>query len=158
VPTLLIYGSGVMGRAVAETFSRAGMDVTVKVRDTQRAHGLKVGIEVVDKLPDAAPDLILEFVAEDLSVKKRVFAEIESKYPDRRVIIATGTSGLEMEALSEDLKHPEIFLGIHYFMPAETSPVVEVMAGPCTAGELVDEVAGLVMQTGKRASQRYLKF
>lgn len=144
---VLIYGCGVMGRAVAGTFWRAGMNVSVKVRNSSRMADLDHGIALVDTLPETAPDLIIEFVSEELSLKKQIFGEIESKYPDHNVILGTGTSGLSMEALSEDLKHPERFLGIHYFMPAETSSVVEVMAGPRTRRELVDEVAEIILET-----------
>lgn len=152
---VLIYGCGVMGRAVAGTFSRAGMNVSVKARDPARTPELGNGIGLVDKLPEIAPDLIVEFVPEELSIKKLVFAEIESKYPEQDLIIGTGTSGLSMEALSEDLKRPEKFLGIHYFMPADTSSVVEVMAGPRTRREVVDEVSEMIVQTGKKTIRLY---
>jgi len=155
VRSVLIYGCGVMGRAVANTFCRAGIEVTAKVRDRGRTLGLEPGIKSVVTLPEIAPDLILEFVPEELSVKKRVFAEIESKYPGQKAVIATGTSGLDLEALSKDLKHPERFLGIHYFMPADISSVVEVMAGPSTTRELVDEVSALIILTGKRPIRLY---
>jgi 3-hydroxybutyryl-CoA dehydrogenase len=153
--SVLIYGCGVIGRAVAKTFCRAGIEVTAKVRDRGRTVDLEPGIESVVTLPEIAPDLILEFVPEELSAKKQVFAEIESKYPDQKVVIATGTSGLDLHALSKDLKHPERFLGIHYFMPADISSVVEVMAGPCATRELVDEVAALIVLTGKRPIRLY---
>lgn len=153
--SVLIYGCGVMGRAVARTFCRAGIQVKTMVRDLRRTNDLGDGIEVIDTLPETVPDLIIEFVPEVLSVKQLVFAEIESRYPDQKVIIATGTSGLDLKALSKELKHPEHFLGIHYFMPADILPVVEVMAGPQTARELVDDVSALIMQTGKKTIRLY---
>ena len=48
------------------------------------------------------------------------------------VLIATGTSGLDLVKLSAKMKDPARFVGIHYFMPADTTPIVEVMAGPST--------------------------
>jgi 3-hydroxybutyryl-CoA dehydrogenase len=153
--SILIYGYGVMGRAVARTFRQSGFEVTAKVRGLAQASGVEADIHFVANLPEAPPDLIIEFVPEDASAKLRVFADIESTYPDRKVIIATGTSGLDLEALSKELKHPENFLGIHYFMPADILPVVEVMAGPRTSVELVDEVADLMIQTGKRPIRLY---
>ena len=44
---------------------------------------------------------------------------------------------------------------MHYFMPADTSPVVEVMAGPQTPAALVDRVAEAVDATGKDALRLY---
>src|SRR5258708_14902390 len=47
------------------------------------------------------------------------------------------------------MKRPERFLGIHYFMPADTAPVVEVMAGLATSRAEVDRVADALRRTGK---------
>jgi len=47
------------------------------------------------------------------------------------------------------LKPPERFLGVHYFMPADTAPVVEVMAGLLTSRAEVDRVADALRRTGK---------
>jgi 3-hydroxybutyryl-CoA dehydrogenase len=155
VPCVLIYGCGVMGRAVANTLCRAGVEVIAKVRDRERTLGLRPEIKIVDSLPKLAPDLIIEFVSEEVAVKKRVFAEIESQYPDQKVIIGTGTSGLDLDVLSKDLQHPENFLGIHFFMPAETASVVEVMAGTCTNRELIDQVSDLIVLASKKPIRLY---
>ena len=71
------------------------------------------------------------------------------------LIIATGTSGLDLNRLAASLIRPERFLGIHYFMPADTSPVVEVMSGPQTPAVLVDRVADAVEASGKDALRLY---
>jgi 3-hydroxybutyryl-CoA dehydrogenase len=47
------------------------------------------------------------------------------------------------------MKRPERFLGVHYFMPADTAPVVEVMAGLATPRAEVDRVADALRRTGK---------
>src|SRR5260370_36318520 len=47
------------------------------------------------------------------------------------------------------MKRPERFLGIHYVMPADTAPVVEVMAGLATSRAEVDRVADALRRTGK---------
>jgi 3-hydroxybutyryl-CoA dehydrogenase len=47
------------------------------------------------------------------------------------------------------MKRPERFLGVHYFMPADTAPVVEVMAGLETSRADVDRVADALRRTGK---------
>src|SRR5260370_4521988 len=47
------------------------------------------------------------------------------------------------------MKRPERFLGIHYVMPADTAPVVEVMAGLATSRTEVDRVADALRRTGK---------
>src|SRR6266581_1325665 len=47
------------------------------------------------------------------------------------------------------MKRPERFLGVHYFMPADTATVVEVMAGLATSRADVDRVADALRRTGK---------
>ncbi len=93
---------------------------------------------------------MIEFVPEDVRVKQGVYAEIESAYPGSNApLIASGTSGLDLVELARGMKHPERFLGVHYFMPADTAPVVEVMAGLATARADVDRVADALRRTGK---------
>src|SRR5258708_12727734 len=90
----------------------------------------------VGRRPEKAPDLIIEFVPEDVRAKQAVYAEIEAAYSGDASgdapLIASGTSGLDLVELARRMKRPERFLGVHYFMPADTAPVVEVMAGLAT--------------------------
>jgi 3-hydroxybutyryl-CoA dehydrogenase len=103
----------------------------------------------VAKLPETPPDLVLELVPEEIKTKQAVYLEVEAAYPGADVIIATGTSGLDLVELAKPLKHPERFIGLHYFMPADQALVVEVMAGPSTSAALVDQCAEVLRRTGK---------
>jgi 3-hydroxybutyryl-CoA dehydrogenase len=82
-------------------------------------------------------------------VKQAVYAEIEAAYLEKSPLIASGTSGLDLVELARKMKRPECFLGVHYFMPADTAPVVEVMAGLATPRAEVDRVAEALRRTGK---------
>jgi 3-hydroxybutyryl-CoA dehydrogenase len=90
-----------------------------------------------------------------VTAKEAVYRQLEAAFPDGDVVIATGTSGLDLVRLAAHLHRPERFLGMHYFMPADTSPVVEVMAGPHTPAALVDRVAEAVAATGKDPLRLY---
>src|SRR5258708_2655038 len=149
IQTVLIYGYGVMGRGVARTFADAGFATFVKSSRTGKLEGLPAKASVVEQLPKEAPDLVIEFVPEDVRVKQAVYAEIEAAYPGDAPLIATGTSGLDLVELARKMKRPERFLGVHYFMPADTAPVVEVMAGLATPRAEVDRVADALRRTGK---------
>src|SRR5467141_783076 len=153
IKTVLIYGYGVMGRGVAKTFADAGFATLVKSSRAGKLEGLPAEASVVERLPKEAPDLVIEFVPEDVSVKQAVYAEVEAAYsgnaPDEAPLIATGTSGLDLVELARRMKRPERFLGIQYFMPADTAPVVEVMAGLATSRAEVDRVADALRRTGK---------
>ncbi|MEP6655627.1 MAG: 3-hydroxyacyl-CoA dehydrogenase NAD-binding domain-containing protein [Betaproteobacteria bacterium] len=155
IESVLVYGYGVMGRAVARTFAGAGFRTFVKSRRTLALDDLPGGAVALDRLPARAPDLVIELVAEDVLIKQAVFAEIEAAYPEAQVVIATGTSGLDLIELGAHLRTPARFIGLHYFMPAETSRIVEVMAGAAAPRALVDRVAMALERTGKEPVRLY---
>src|SRR5579864_6755792 len=133
IRNVLIYGYGVMGRDVAKTFSKNGFRTSIKTRHPPNAADVPKDITFTQDLPQQVPDLVIEFVPENANAKRNVFAEIEAAYPNEGVIIATGTTGLDLVELAHDLRWPHNFLALHYFMPADQSLVVEVMAGPVTS-------------------------
>ena len=149
IQTVLIYGYGVMGRGVAKTFADAGFTTLVKSRRAQQLAELPANVTAAERLPEKAPDLVIEFVPEDPKVKQAVYAELEAAYADGTPLIASGTSGLDLVELSRKMRRRERFLGVHYFMPADVAPVVEVMAGLSTPREDVDRVADALRRTGK---------
>ncbi|MSQ19339.1 MAG: hypothetical protein EXR39_07195 [Betaproteobacteria bacterium] len=95
------------------------------------------------------PDLLIEFVPEDVPTKQAVYREIEAAYPTEDFILASGTSGLDLVELARRMQRPERFIGLHYFMPADKTLVVEVMAGPNSPQAAVDDTARLLERTGK---------
>ncbi|HTQ72771.1 MAG TPA: 3-hydroxyacyl-CoA dehydrogenase NAD-binding domain-containing protein [Burkholderiales bacterium] len=149
IQTVLIYGYGVMGRGVAKTFADAGFTTLVKSRRPEKLAALPANVAAAERLPEKAPDLVIEFVPEDTRLKQAVYAEVESAYRERTPLVASGTSGLDLVELSRWMKRPERFLGIHYFMPADVAPVVEVMANLTTPREDVDRVAEALRRAGK---------
>jgi 3-hydroxybutyryl-CoA dehydrogenase len=149
IQTVLIYGYGVMGQGVARTFAKAGFDTIIRSSRAAELKDLPAGVRAVAKLPETPPDLVLELVPEEIKTKQAVYLEVEAAYPGADVIIATGTSGLDLVELAKPLKHPERFIGLHYFMPADQALVVEVMAGPSTSAALVDQCAEVLRRTGK---------
>lgn len=149
IRNVLIYGYGVMGRGVASTFAAGGFATVIKSSRASELKDLPPNARAVAELPDEAPDLIIEFVPEDVAAKKAVYAELEAKYPNADLLIATGTSGLDLVELAAGLRRPERFIGLHYFMPADTALVVEVMAGPKAPGAAVEAAAEALRRTGK---------
>ncbi len=155
IQTVLIYGYGVMGKGVSATFADAGFKTIVRSSRASEITDLPDGVTAVSDFPAEAPDLVIEFVPEDVGIKQKVFSEIEAAYPNDEVIIATGTSGMSLDELGAKLKRPHLFTGIHYFMPADTTAVAEVMAGPGAPVEVVDAVADAVKRTGKEIVTLY---
>lgn len=155
IQSVLIVGFGVMGKGVSATFADAGFETVVRSSRADALDDLPAGVTATRDFPETAPDLVIEFVPEDVGIKRKVFAEIEAAWPDDEVIIATGTSGMSLEDLGAELARPELFTGIHYFMPADTTAVAEVMAGPGAPADVVDAVADAVRRTGKEIVTLY---
>ncbi len=155
VRSILLYGYGTMGRGVAKTFAAAGFETYVRSRRAVEPKDLPAGVTASVELPEHCPDLVLELVPEDAETKRAVFREIEGKYGDADFLLATGTSGLDLNVLAEGLARPERLIAIHYYMPAETIPIVEVMAGPSAPREAVDRAADALVKTGKAPLRMY---
>jgi len=155
IQSVLIYGYGVMGRGVARTFAANGFEVTVRSARATSLADLPPGVKAVAQLPPQAADLVIELVPEDVPTKQKVFAEIEAAWGGQDYLIGTGTSGLDLVELARPLREPSRFLGVHYFMPADTAPVVEVMGGPASPRESVDAVADALRRSGKETVVLY---
>ena len=145
--SLLIVGAGVMGQGIARLFAVAGIDVTLM--DCQDVTVSQPGVKFVRQVPAASvPDLVIEAVFEDAAVKKSVYAEIEQVYGGRPVL-ATNTSGLPLNQLAEGLKYPERFLAMHFFMPADVFPMIEVVRANRTEDSAVALAISAVKQAGR---------
>src|SRR5690606_10319697 len=81
-------------------------------------------------------------------VKLALYARLEGAWGGRP-ILASNTSGLPLQALADALKHPERFVGIHYFQPADIAPVVEIARVRQTDEAVVRRADELIRATGK---------
>jgi len=137
-----------MGRGIVRSFANAGFRVAVVSRRSAALNDLPRGVAASVALPAEAPDLVIETVEEDVAVKRAVYRAVEAAYPSTAVI-GTNTSGLPLPALAEGLAHPERFVGVHWFQPADVFRMVEVAAGPSAPPATVDRVAAALVRTGK---------
>jgi 3-hydroxybutyryl-CoA dehydrogenase len=87
-------------------------------------------------------------VFEDRGVKQSVYAEIERVYGGRPVL-ATNTSGLPLNELGAGLKYPNRFLAMHFFMPADLFPMIEVVRAEHTEDAAVDLAVSAIEQAGR---------
>ena len=155
VRRLHVIGAGVMGGDIAAVAAMCGFEVSLSDQDASaidkavvraRAFYERRQADIATTLarltPDfagegiAQADLILEAVAENLDVKKSVFAMIESRArPD--AILATNTSSIPLEAIAAGLNHPARLVGIHFFNPMPVLPLVEVIEAKTTAPDVM---------------------
>lgn len=175
VKKALVAGAGTMGHSIALVLARAGIDVNlVDVSDraleralrlvrsglaTLAAHGRVEPGEVegiVSRIhPDTdlaaaarGVDFALEAVVEVPAVKKDVFEVLDRECP-AGAVLASNTSSLDIFNIVT-VGRPERMMVAHWFAPPHIIPLVEVVPGPGTSAETVEETAALMKRLGKR--------
>ncbi|MFI0349280.1 3-hydroxyacyl-CoA dehydrogenase NAD-binding domain-containing protein [Actinomadura sp. 9N407] len=96
-----------------------------------------------DAFADA--DFVIEAVFEEMSVKQKVFAELE-EYVSPECVLATNTSSLSVTEMASGLRHPERVVGFHFFNPVAVLPLLEIVRGEKTG----DAALATAFAAGKR--------
>jgi 3-hydroxybutyryl-CoA dehydrogenase len=108
-------------------------------------------IQVVDSLASlGGAGLILEAIVEDLDAKRKLFAQVED-VASTEAILATNTSSLSVTALGRDMKISARLVGMHFFNPATTMKLVEVISGVATDPRIAAIVLATAGAWGKTA-------
>jgi 3-hydroxyacyl-CoA dehydrogenase/enoyl-CoA hydratase/carnithine racemase len=94
-----------------------------------RLKGLVTGSLSKDVFADA--DFVIEAVFEEMSVKQKVFAEVEAVVTPE-CVLATNTSSLSVSTMASGLSHPERVVGFHFFNPVAVLPLLEIIRGEKT--------------------------
>lgn len=103
-----------------------------------------------DKTAFADCDWVIEAVFEELAIKQQVFSEIEPLISETAVL-ATNTSSLSVEAIGENLAHPERLIGFHFFNPVAVMPLIEVVNTPATDDATLSTAMVTARRLGKNA-------
>lgn len=74
----------------------------------------------------AKADVVIEAAFENMDVKKDIFRRID-QYAAKNALIATNTSGLDINAIAAVSQRPESILGLHFFSPANIMPLLEIV-------------------------------
>ena len=93
-------------------------------------------------------DWVIEAATENLELKRRIFAQVESVVP-ATTLITSNTSSLPAARIFSKLAHPSRATVTHFFAPAWRNPVVEVIAWDKTDPETIDYLRWLFCTTGK---------
>jgi 3-hydroxyacyl-CoA dehydrogenase/enoyl-CoA hydratase/carnithine racemase len=78
-----------------------------------------------DKSVYAGCDFVIEAIFEELSLKQELFKALE-EIVSPECVLATNTSSLSVERMSEGMKNPERVVGFHFFNPVAIMPLLEV--------------------------------
>jgi len=166
-----IVGSGTMGGGIAMNFANAGIPVLVLDQDEKN---LERGMGVIEKnyqmmvdrgrMTQEQKDMVLglitptlsyedlsdvdiavEAVYENLELKQEIFKSLDTVTKDH-AILASNTSGLDIDAIASSTKRPGKVVGTHFFSPANIMRLLEVVRGKDSS----DETMATVMSIGKR--------
>ncbi|MPY78443.1 MAG: 3-hydroxybutyryl-CoA dehydrogenase [Actinophytocola sp.] len=169
-----VIGGGTMGLGVAYVFAAAGSEVALVEPDaTQAARAAETIarqakraeekgkldaadaaavpervrlLGAVNELPSGL-DLIVEAVPERIDLKRVVLAEAQRRDP---AMLASNTSGLSIDSLAEGLDRPADFLGMHFFNPVWSMPLLEIVRGSATSERSVDAARAAGELIGKQ--------
>ncbi len=112
----------------------------------------EVMLDAIDWTQDqnqlAEAELVIEAATEDLPLKRKIFADLETVV-SKETILASNSSHLEPERIFDGMTHPQRCLVIHYFFPAERNHLVEIVPGNQTDRSLTDELLYFYQNIGK---------
>lgn len=172
--TVAIIGAGLIGRAWAFVFARAGMAVQVwdkspQVRASLPADlalmltetvpfgcagadpdGLIGRIRICAELADAlqGADLVQESGPEVPRIKSALFAQLDQLAPDQAVI-ASSSSALMVSSYTQGLAGQGRCLVGHPVNPPHLVPVVELSPGPETTAATLDRAEAIYRAAGQ---------
>ncbi|MDB6104715.1 MAG: hypothetical protein JWO52_4714 [Gammaproteobacteria bacterium] len=143
-----VVGAGVMGGDIAAWSAMRGFTVTLQDRGLEYIEpALKRAHELFDKrLRDPAKntaararlradvqaegvsdaDVVIEAIFESLEAKRELYARLEPRMK-AGALLATNTSSLMLEPLTENLARPERLVGLHFFNPVAQMPLIEIV-------------------------------
>lgn len=165
-----VVGAGVMGGDIAAWCALRGLEVTLqdraekylepamqratqlfekKLRDaTERSAAAKRLRADVAGSGAATADLIIEAIFEDLDAKQKLYVTLQDAM-QKDAILATNTSSIRLQELRTVLRHPERFIGLHFFNPVAKLPLVEIVRCDDTAQNVLDMAFSFVKGIGK---------
>ncbi|WP_326799273.1 3-hydroxybutyryl-CoA dehydrogenase [Streptomyces sp. NBC_01808] len=169
-----VAGSGTMASGIAEVCARAGYAVTLAARSAGKAAAARARVAAsldrsvargrlgaadrdaalaritpagtLDALAGAG--LVVEAVAEDLAVKRQLFAALD-EVARPGAVLATTTSSLPVIACAAATSRPEDVVGMHFFNPAQVMKLVEVVRTVRTADDAHATVRAVCATLGK---------
>lgn len=163
-----VLGAGLMGSGIATAHARSGIpSAMVDVDDTRIADGMRRAQQVISsrmKVGKARQedmnrmlaflsasistsafggcDVVIEAVTENEELKTKIYGQLSAVVAEQ-AILASNTSTISITRMAESWRHPERFVGMHFFYPVDRMPLVEVVRGEKTTDETVATIVAL---------------
>ena len=159
---ICVVGGGQMGSGIATALLENGVRVTLMETSDDRIEGAAARIRAnwsnrvkrgeltesdidermgrfagVTDLERAAPaQLFIEAAWESMALKKEIFGRLCQVAPPGAVL-ATNTSSLDINAITETTDRPQDVIGLHFFSPAHVMRLLEVVRGERTSDRCI---------------------
>lgn len=169
-----VIGAGTMGSGIACVLSLSGIEVILKdvsqefvdrgLANIKRMYESRVKKELLtqadaDRLLATIKgattydafnevDLVIEAALETIDLKLEIFRELDKRCP-AHAILATNTSALSISEIAANTKRPDKVVGMHFFNPAQTMKLVEVIPGVRTSADTVNQAIELCKEWKK---------
>ncbi len=116
---------------------------------SRQAEGVRANlITSLDYSAMAGCDWVLEAATENLKLKQEIFSEVESLV-GTRALITSNTSSLPAARLFAHLEHPERTTVTHFFAPAFSNPIVEIVDWDRADPDVIAYLRWMFCVTGK---------
>jgi 3-hydroxyacyl-CoA dehydrogenase / enoyl-CoA hydratase / 3-hydroxybutyryl-CoA epimerase len=170
----VVIGSGIMGSGIAYWLSSHGYPVMLQdINDDALAKGI-ASIErnyakevtrhimskadarnnfdrihaTTERIPLYNRDIIIEAAVENMAVKKQIFTDLVSRCSED-CILATNTSALPIHEIADVVTNPGRIIGLHFFNPVHSMPLVEIVCAPTTSDQTLATALSFVQGIGK---------
>lgn len=175
VQKLVVIGAGQMGSGIAQIAATNGIEVTI---NDIKAEFIERGLSGINKnlarmvekgkLPEeskndilariqgnvdlpsamADADFVVEAATENFAIKKDIFMALD-KYCPAHTILASNTSSIPITTIGAVTKRPDKVIGMHFFNPVQSMPLVEVILGLATSPDTYDITRELALTMKK---------
>ena len=175
VKKIAVIGAGAMGSGIAQVGLMAGY--TVSMHDVEQRF-VESGVNTIkDSLAKFASkgkiseeqnknmlsrlmptthlnaavadtELVIEAVFEDLSLKKKIFADIDA-YAPATTILASNTSSMSITEIASATKRAANVVGMHFFNPAVMLKLVEVIYAKDSSDTAIQTTYEVAKKMGK---------
>jgi 3-hydroxybutyryl-CoA dehydrogenase len=174
VKTIAVIGAGQMGQGIAQTAAQSGFMVWLADVNLEAAQkGIQKITAQLDKLVEKKKieanekarilsnlkaaanyselnscDLVIEAVSENLSLKKKIWLELDAAVKPE-ALFASNTSSISITELAAATKRPSQFAGMHFMNPVPIMKLVEGISGIQTSKETFATVRATAEKMGK---------
>jgi 3-hydroxybutyryl-CoA dehydrogenase len=170
---ICVCGAGTMGRGIALTIAKAGIQVILydlnpdvladaslqiekelrqdldrKIVSGAEIENIRQRMIFTNSIADCQADFIIEAIIEKVKAKSELFLQLMAVNPEA-TIFATNTSSLSVSSIAESSPCPEKIIGLHFFNPATRMRLVEIIRTKYNSDEMLNRVLGFTRQIGK---------